>query len=85
MSELKPCPFCGGRARLSMRQMGFIGQNYLGDKKIYMGAQVICNRCKARGPLYGGVVVNPYGEKKDASFEWMTREAEEAWNRRTGV
>ena len=87
MSELKRCPFCGGKAKASMRQIRFIGQNYLGDKKIYMGAQVICNRCKARGPLYSKAVVNPYSVsfEKIHILDTMKKEAEEAWNRRDGV
>lgn len=85
MEDLKPCPFCRGNGKLSYRQMRFIGQNYRGDKKIKIGAQVICNRCKARGALYSGVVLDPYvraEKEKDAAFIWITKEAIEAWNRR---
>ena len=82
--KLKPCPFCGGNGRLSYRQMRFIGQNYMGDKKIRMGVQVICNRCKARGPLFTGVVINPsvrVEQEMDATFIWMIENAKKAWNR----
>ena len=79
-----PCPFCGGKAKLHTRQLRFIGQNYLGDKKIKVGAQVICGRCKSRGPLFTGVVINPWqaDRKEDATYRWITREATDAWNRR---
>lgn len=83
--ELKPCPFCKGQAKLQTRQMRFIGQNDFGDKKIKVGAQVICNRCKARGPLFTGAVINPYvrAEKNgDTAYKWITSEAVSAWNRR---
>lgn len=86
MDELQPCPFCGGNAKLHIRQIRFVGQNDFGDKKIRCGAQVICNRCKARGPLYTGVVKNPSvrADKNGSEvYVWITREAAEAWNRRT--
>lgn len=83
MSELKPCPFCGGKAKLHTRQLKFIGQNYYGDKKIRMGAQVFCNRCLARGTLYRVDVVNPYSKNlKDAGYDWICDSACESWNRR---
>ena len=83
MSKLKPCPFCEGKAKLSTRQLRFIGQNYLGDKKIRMGAQVVCNRCHARGSLYMADVINPYNKNlKDAGFDWIKESAIKAWNRR---
>ncbi len=87
MSELKPCHFCGGKAKTSMRKVRDIGENERGDKKIQMGAQVICNRCKARGPLYSEAVVNPYSVsfEKIHILDTMKKKAEEAWNRRDGV
>lgn len=39
-----PCPFCGGKAKCNERRRGDYrrtGDNY----------QVVCNACKARGPL----------------------------------
>lgn len=56
--ELGPCPFCGGTARLSSRQLKFIGyrdnRHQGGGSRehiVDMGYQVICNSCRARGPL----------------------------------
>lgn len=83
--ELKPCPFCGGRGKLSVRQMRFIGQNYQGDKKIKMGAQVICNRCKSRGSLFSANVVNPYSRNNhDVGYAWIKEQAIKSWNWRVG-
>ena len=84
--RLEPCRFCGGGAHLSTRDMKFIGQNELGDKKTKIGAQVICNRCKARGPLYTGIVINPYSRSclRSASFQWITEHAIAAWNAPAG-
>lgn len=57
MKELKPCPFCGGKGHLSTREIRFMGQNYFGAKKIHMGAQIICGRCRARGGVATGTVI----------------------------
>ena len=80
--ELKPCPFCGGKAKLHTRQLRFIGQNYLGSKKIRMAAQVFCNRCKARGAVFSGEVIDPWNKDFNAPFDWMKEQAVVAWNRR---
>ena len=49
------CPFCGSdSARLSRREMRFYGWRDVNgrmEKIVDYGYQVICNRCKARGPL----------------------------------
>lgn len=83
MDKLKPCPFCNGNAKLQVRQIKFLGQNCFGDKKIRMGAQVICNRCKARGTLYAGNIVNPYDRfSENKAYDWMKESAQKAWNRR---
>lgn len=81
---LKPCPFCGGNAKISLREMKFIGHNDFGSKKIKCGAQVICNRCRARGPLYIAELIDPYDRdcQKSAPYIWMTNEAANDWNRR---
>ncbi len=79
--EIKPCPFCGGRAKNVRRQMRFLGQNYTGQKKIRYGQQVFCQRCHARGPLYSRVTIFP-SEEHQAAFAWLEEQAAEAWNRR---
>ena len=83
MTDLLPCPFCGGKAKLHTRELRFIGQNDIGDKAVKIGAQVFCNRCKARGPLYRADVVKAYSDRyKDAGFAWICESAQNAWNRR---
>lgn len=82
---MKLCPFCGKKGKLSYRQIRFIGQNDFGNKKIRIGSQVICNRCKARGPLYCGEVIDPTVRRmhnKQESFLQITQSAIDAWNRR---
>ena len=82
---VNPCPFCGGAAKVSLRCMRFIGRNGRGDKKIKCGAQVICNRCKARGPVYTAALINPYDRicQKSYAYQWLLSEAKNGWNRRT--
>ena len=96
MDKLKPCPFCGGEARLSFKDYAFYGQNYIGDKKKKYRVQVICNRCYSRGkPIVTGWLINPdpyasifvLGRKtntfeQEEMFEPYVRRAIEAWNRR---
>jgi Lar family restriction alleviation protein len=48
-TELKPCPFCGGKAKINVRQSGFHGQNFEGNKKLSWTIYVKCNKCHARG------------------------------------
>lgn len=60
MVELKPCPFCGGKARISFKDHRFYGQNYIGDKKLSYRVQVICNKCRSRGrPVFTDPMINP--------------------------
>ena len=52
--ELGRCPFCGGTARLSRREVRFIGWRDVDgrrEKIVDYAYQVICNKCRARGPL----------------------------------
>ena len=58
--QLKPCPFCGGRGKVSFKYYAFIGQNYIGDKKVKYRVQVICNKCRSRGkPVITDALINP--------------------------
>lgn len=60
MNDLKPCPFCGGMAKLSFADVAFGGQNYIGEKRLKYRFQVICNRCHARGrPVVTDWLINP--------------------------
>lgn len=58
--EIKDCPFCGGKGKVSFKDYKFIGRNYSGDKKLKYRVQVICNRCKSRGrPIITEALINP--------------------------
>lgn len=60
MEKLKPCPFCGGEAKLSFKDVEFYGMNCYGDKKIKYRVQVICNKCHSRGkPVKTDWLINP--------------------------
>ena len=80
MTELKPCPFCGGKAKMTKRQIRYFGMNYKGQKKIRMAVQVRCNRCKARGPVYTSTLIMPGSESY--VNEWMQPNAARWWNDR---
>ena len=95
--ELKPCPFCGGKARISFLQTAFAGWNGFGDKKIKYRVQIICNKCHARGkPITTDWMVNPYpwqsswnqkykkydkNQEETERFRPYVEQAIEAWNR----
>ena len=49
MTELKNCPFCGGKAKITARQSGFHGVNFFGNKKISWTIYIKCNKCHSRG------------------------------------
>ncbi|MBR4009427.1 MAG: Lar family restriction alleviation protein [Clostridiales bacterium] len=82
MMELKPCPFCGGKGHLSTREIRLMGMNYFGEKKIHMGAQIICGRCKSRGGLATGTIIYASDREKREGLEPLENGAVELWNRR---
>lgn len=78
MEELKPCPFCGGKGRVSFRFKKYTTKE-LETRKIVYFYQVICNSCKARGPVITGT------EESISSMRHYldnARTAKTAWNRR---
>ena len=79
MGKLKPCPFCGGKAKISVRQMEYYGQTYYGDKKIRYGAQAICCSCHARGPLSSMTAISD-GEGFKVVRNALIRNAANDWN-----
>ena len=96
MSELKPCPFCGGSAKLSAREAEYLGQlENDGVKVRTYFIQVICNHCKSRGkpvktiPIYGDLFPVVVGRDKTNEHYVdrlkkliATEQAISAWNRR---
>ena len=66
--ELKPRPFCGGKAKISYKDYlfyGFIGKC---DRKLKYRVQVICNKCHSRGkPIITEWLVdpNPYARREE--------------------
>ena len=58
--ELKPCPFCGGKGKVSFKDYRFIGFNVFGNRKVQYRVQVICNKCRSRGkPIITDGLINP--------------------------
>ena len=80
--KLDTCPFCGGKARVSFRQLYFIGWKAEGFKVINYGCQVICNNCKARGGLATRVITSG-GEHiiNNKNSDILAEKALKLWNR----
>ena len=61
MAELKPCPFCGGKGKVSFKDKYWGGWNGRGDHQKSYSVQVICNKCHSRGkPITTGWLMNPH-------------------------
>ena len=70
MEGLRPCPFCGGKARVSFKDCEFGGHNGFGDRKMKYRIQVICNKCHSRGrPVKTDWMIYP----EPYSTEWSSR------------
>lgn len=88
MTDLKPCPFCGGTKLKVDRKSRLAGWNGL-DMRVEMHTySVRCNTCHARGGAAGGRVMNDPWTRCAQLPEWATTDktleekAIEAWNRR---
>ena len=79
MSELKPCPFCGGTdIRYSLKITGHFDVRY--------HASMYCNNCHCYGARTLTKIVdhNDYkGRSQIEADESIKQQAEDAWNRRT--
>ena len=74
-TELKPCPFCGGKADVKHQPI------YTGK-----GVCIFCTECKARSKFFPCDCTYEYyhGERKVfISKERATNDAIKLWNRRT--
>ena len=79
MPELKPCPFCGGKAVFVTKSIGHGGGCAIFD------FEISCESCSAKAPKAYGCIefyFDQYGEVKVHKDE--KQKAIEAWNRRTG-
>lgn len=94
MDELKPCPFCNGNAKLSAKDHLFGGYNGAGDSRREYIIRIICNKCKARGPVVAtGWVKATYASYKRSelhvsqddrnAFSSAEDKATNLWNHRT--
>ncbi len=68
MTDLKPCPFCGGNARIINRAIGIRGTNGFD-----WWHSIQCHLCNAAV----GYDDNRYRDKNDAIKAWNTRKVAE--------
>ena len=75
--ELKPCPFCGGRAEFVTNTSG-----YKNDSRI-IGFAIKCNKCKAVYPKRyeirislnsRGLIETDIDQRNQAISDWNTRQ-----------
>lgn len=88
MGELKPCPFCGGEARIESSD-GKLDKLYIGysyDRKEIKGFShywnVHCGKCASSGYNYRQFFSVDENSGKIVLYEDGRKKAIEAWNRR---
>ena len=81
MAELKPCPFCGGKAKRITRRFNTLGA-YGNKETERTWFAIVCSVCRTGQPY------RHYFAKASAETAWNRREYREAtigtWNRRDG-
>ena len=83
IQEIKPCPFCGGKAKVSFKKSDYMGQNVYGDVNLKYRVQVICNRCHARGrPIKTDWMINPSPTNRPNDFTEYVEKAIRSWEDR---
>lgn len=80
-NELKPCPFCGGKALLRTRELYYYGRNDHGDKKVRQSVYCYCGKCKARSSPVVETIVKPLENPNYIPVD-MYEKAFEYWNER---
>lgn len=79
--DLKPCPFCGGKARISHREYRYKGINGYGVKLIKTAFYGMCNKCKATGSKIFEDI-HYWNGNTGEEIEKASIKAAKAWNRR---
>ena len=81
-AKLKSCPFCrGDNIKMMHKDIGLIGWNGLGAKKIKYQSYAMCNKCYSKGsPATCEYEVDT--ERGRAILEENDQKAAAAWNRR---
>lgn len=67
--KIKPCPFCGGKAKLETFQW------WKGHEAV-----VKCTHCRAVGPLYTGLLTFQNEFDEDETLDKLSARAVEVWN-----
>ena len=75
MIELKPCPFCGGKASATKTANGIIG----GTDTFTAQYKIGCSKCKM---FFGGESIGGFVDGKAVTIKDGYAQAAEAWNRR---
>lgn len=73
MTNLYPCRYCGGKAKLSGKRAG----NYRREGTLYY---VMCNSCRCRGPQFKGKDGNYENGAYVGGKDLARTQALDAWN-----
>ena len=77
MAELKPCPFCGGEAKVAFAHPEFMLKR-LKFRYVFAG----CTKCNVTTPLFNAKNKTGSPLFNDYNTEQAKKKATEAWNRR---
>lgn len=79
MTELKPCPFCGGEATVQFVKAAYVKKEFHG-RFVFAG----CTKCHIATPLFNANNKTGSPLRNKAGEENAKAKAIEAWNRRAG-